>query len=209
MPSRAASEPTAGSSGPQNATSAPARGTAGAIAVAKHIYSNETNGVRVHNDARLIASDRVLLNDLSRGELAAAQAEAFRQMTSHRTEHITRVSFRRGRRLLINAVWNGNGSFVVAPLAQGIDISGRRLGTVLVSVQDVIGYVKLVHIYTGTQVVVHGSSGQVRASLAAATHTRLPSSGYITITGQRYGVGTFHLRGWGGELLTVSVLKPA
>ncbi len=189
--------------------SAPTRGIATAIAVAKHIYNNEITGVRARGDMRLLASDQALLHDLSRGQLAAAQAEAFRQMTSHRTEHITRVSVERGRRLLINAVWNNNGSFVVAPLAQGLDINGRRFGTLLVSIQDVIGYVKLVHIYTGAQVAVRGASGQVRASLTAATHTRLPSSGYLTLSGRRYAAGTFHLRGWGGELLTVSVLKPA
>ncbi len=157
----------------------------------------------------MIAGYQTLLGDLSRGELAAAQAEAFHQMTSHRTEHITRVSFKRGRRMLINAVWNGNGSFVVAPLGQGLDISGRRLGTLLVCVQDVIGYVKLVHIYTGAQVVVRGASGQVRASLAAAVDTPLPSSGYVTISARRYVAGSFHLLGWGGESLTVWVLQPA
>jgi hypothetical protein len=179
------------------------------IALARRVYGNEINGERVHGDINLIAGDRALLEELSRGELAAAQAEAFHQMTSNRGLHITRVSVTRGRRMLINAVWNKNGTFVVAPLQQPLDIGHRRLGTLMVSVQDVVGYVKLIHVYTGAHLVVRGASGQVRASLPAAAHTHLPSSGYVTIGGRRYAVGSFHLGGWGGEPLTGWVLKPA
>jgi hypothetical protein len=179
------------------------------LAVAKHVYGNEINGGRVHRDLQLVAEDQALLADLSSGALGAAQAEAYRRMTSNPKEHITRVSVTRGRRTLVNAVWNGNGSFVVAPLRQPLDSGGREIGTLLVSVQDVVGYVRLVHLYTGAQVVVRGSSGQVRASLATAVHAPLPSSGYATIGGRRYAVRSFRVSGWGGELLTVWVLEPA
>jgi hypothetical protein len=179
------------------------------IAVAKHLYGNEINGGRVHRDLRFVASNQVLLNDLSRGDLAAAQAEAYRQMTGNPVDHITRVSVTNGRRTLVNAVWNGNGVFVVAPQRQTLYFQGRRLGTLLVSVQDVVGYVKLIHKYTGALAVVRGGSGQVRSSLAAAAHVSLPSSGYATIEGTKYIVGSFHLAGWGHEPLTAWVLEPA
>jgi hypothetical protein len=179
------------------------------IAVAKHVYGKEINGGRAHSDLRFIAADQALLDELSRGELGAAQAEAYSRMTSVPTKHITRVSVLGGRRTLINAVWNRNGSFVVAPLEQGLYLHGRRLGELLVSVQDVVGYVRLVHLYTGAQVVVRGASGQARTSLAAAGHVVLPGSGHVTIAGARYLVGSFSLQGWGGEPLTVSVLEPA
>jgi hypothetical protein len=184
-------------------------GVAGMIAVAKHVYGNEINGGRVHSDVRFIADDQALLRELSRRELGAAQAEAYRRMTSNRTKHITRVSVLRGRRMLVNAVWNSNGSFVVAPLQEALYSRRRSLGTLLVSVQDVVGYVRLVHLYTGAQVVVRGTSGQVRASLAAAAKAVLPSSGHATVAGQRYVVGSFPLRAWGSERLTVWLLEPA
>jgi hypothetical protein len=194
---------------PSGATAAARRGLAGAIAVAKHIYGNEVNGGRVQSDLGFVLRDRVLLSDLSRGRLSAAQQEAHRRMTGNPGLHITRVTVERGGSMVVNAVWNGNGSFVVAPVKRALHVRGRTLGTVLVSVQDVVGYVKLVHVFTGAQVVVRGASGQVRASLAAAGGTPLPSSGYLTIAGQRYIVGSFHLPGWGAELLTVWVLEPA
>jgi hypothetical protein len=182
---------------------------ASAIAVAKHLYGNEINGGRVHHDLQLVAANQLLMNDLSRGDLGGAQAEAYRQMTGIPVEHITRVSVISGRRTLINAVWNGNGTFVVAPLAQTLEFHGRRLGTLLVSVQDVVGYVKLIHTDTGAQAVVRGASGQIRASLPAAAHFKLPRSGYVTIAGSRYLVGSFHLAGWAKESLTAWVLEAA
>ena len=141
---------------------------AGALAVARRIYANEVAGGRAHFDLQLVASDHALLADLARGDLAAAQSDAYRQMTGNAYYHITRVSVTRGGRALVNAVWNSNGSFVVAPLSQSLYRGGRSLGTLLVSIQDVVGYVKLIHAFTGAYAVVRGSSGQVRTSLSPA-----------------------------------------
>lgn len=181
----------------------------GAVAVARHIYANEVSGGRAHFDLQLVASNRALLGDLARGDLAAAQSNAYRQMTGNAYYHITRVSVLRGGRALVNAVWNSNGSFVVAPLSRPLYLGGRTLGTLLVSIQDVVGYVKLIHAFTGAYAVVRGSSGQVRTSLGAAAYVHLPSSGRVTIAGRRYAVGSFALVGWGGEALTVWVLAAA
>jgi hypothetical protein len=198
----ASTDPAAGRLGVAHASA----GLAGAVAVAKHTYANEINGSRVHSDVRLVAGDQTLLNDLSRGDLAGAQAEAWSTMVNNRGQHITRISVVNGSHVLVNAVWNGNGSFVVAPLARPLYLNGRNLGTLLVSVQDVVGYVKLVHVFSGAQSVVRGSSGQLRTSLPAAARVTLPSSGQVTIAGRRYRVGSFHARGWGTEALTVWVL---
>jgi hypothetical protein len=194
----------------------PATGVAAAsslqhvLAVARHTYANEVNGGRVHADLQLVSSDPVLLNDLASGDMAAAQAEAQYKMMSNAIDHITRIGVLRGGHLVVNAVWNHNGSFVVAPRGQTLYAHGRNLGTLLVSVQDVIGYVKLLHVFTGAYAVVRGSSGQVRASvsLPAAANLKLPSSGSVTIGGHRYRVGSFQTSGWGGEALTVWVLLP-
>jgi hypothetical protein len=189
--------------------SAPAPGLGRSIAIARHVYGNEVNGGRVHHDLQLIASDPALLEDLARGDLTGARAEAMNKMLSNRLEHITRVSVVNGGRVLLNAVWNENGVFVVAPLKQSISFHGWGLGTLLVSVQDVVGYVKLVHKFTGAEVVVRGASGQVRSSLPAAAHAALPTSGHVQLDGRYYEVGSFGVKGWGGETLTVWLLRPA
>lgn len=180
-----------------------------AVAVAKRVYVNEVNGGRVHTDLRLVAADQVLLSDLGSGDLVAAQAEAQFKMMSNAIAHITRVSIIRGPRVLVNAVWNSNGSFVVAPLQQPLRVRGRTIGTLLVSVQDIVGYIKLIHKFTGAQAIVRGVSGQVRTSLPAAADVSLPSSGHVTIAARRYLVGSFQVSGWGNEALTVWVLEAA
>lgn len=179
------------------------------IAIAQRVYENEIDGERVHSDLRLVAGDEVLLEDLARGDAAAAQARALHVMRVNGRDHITRVSVLRGGHALVNAVLNANGTFVVAPLQRALSLHGRSLGTLLVSVQDVVGYVKLSHKYTGAQIVARGSSGQVRTSLPAAARSALPQSGQVTIGGARYQVGAFRVGGWGGETLAVWVLQPS
>jgi hypothetical protein len=74
------------------------------------------------------------------------------------------------------------------------------------SMQDVIGYVKLVHRLTGVQLIVRGAPGHVESSLAAAARAPLPASGDATIAGQDYVVRSFRERGFGGESLEVWLL---
>ncbi len=113
--------------------------------------------------------------------------------------------------MLVNATVNADGVFVVAPGMRVLRLHGRPLGTLLVSIQDVTGFVKLVHNLTHAQVLVRGASGRVRASLGAATRVRLPASGPVTIAGRRrrYLVRSFGEVGWGAEPLTVWILEGA
>jgi hypothetical protein len=108
--------------------------------------------------------------------------------------------------VLFNATVNSNGAFVVAPASRVLRSRGHLLGTLLLSIQDVTGYVKLAHIYTGAEVLVRGSSGQVRTTLPAAVYAHLPNSGAVTISKHRYLVGSFRETGWGSERLTVWIL---
>jgi hypothetical protein len=158
-----------------------------------------------------IARDGTLLNALSKGDVAGAQAEADAQLRSpgNHFVHVTRISVVRGSRVLVNATVNSDGVFVVAPASRVLRLHGRLLGTLLVSIQDVTGYVKVVHDLTGADVVARGASGHVRASRGAPTRGPLPSSGQVTIAGRRYSVRSFHEVGWGKEPLTVWILLRA
>jgi hypothetical protein len=181
------------------------------VSTAKAIYYGETKGSKVLKQLGRIASDSVILNALSKGDLAGAHAEAEAQMAApiNHTAHVTRISVIRGSRVLFNAIVNSDGAFVVAPRIRVLRLRGRLLGTLLVSIQDVKGYVKLVHHFTGAEVVVRGGSGRVKTSLGAALHVPLPTSGYVTIAGHRYLVRSFPEIGWGNEPLTVWILAGA
>ena len=142
---------------------------------------------------------------------AGAQAEADAQLRSpaNHFAHVTRISVVRGSRVLVNAIVNSDGVFVVAPGSRVLRLHGRFLGTLLVSIQDVTGYVKVVHDLTGADAVARGASGRVRTSRGGPTGVRLPPSGHVTIAGRRYSVRSFREIGWGNEPLMVWILLRA
>jgi hypothetical protein len=179
--------------------------------VAKASYRSETRGAKLMQQLRRITRDGSLLNALSRGDLAGAQAEADAQLRSpaNHFAHVTRIGVVRGSRVLVNATVNSDGVFVVAPASRVLRLHGRLLGTLLVSIQDVTGYVKVVHDLTGADVLVRGASGHVRTSRGTPRAVGLPPSGHVTIAGRRYSVRSFREVGWGNEPLTVWILLRA
>ncbi len=189
----------------------PPRHRDGTLYTAKAIYRTEATGTKLHHQLARIARDSTLLNALSTGNLADAQAEADAQLRSpvNHLAHVTRISVIRGPRVLVNATVNSDGVYVVAPATRELRLHGRLLGTLLVSIQDVTGFVKLVHHLTGAEVLVRGSGAHVRTSLGAAARVRLPMSGHVTIAKRRYLVRSFHEIGWGNEPLTVWILEGA
>jgi hypothetical protein len=171
------------------------------LARAKETYANETEGAKLHRELARIAHDRVLLDALARGDAAAAQAEGDSQLhiPLNHFAHVTRIGVDRGARALVNATINADGVFVIPPARRTLTLHGRELGTLLVSVQDVTGFVKLVHNLTGAEVLARGASGRERTSLPAAMGIALPHSGSVTIAGARYAVGSFSAADWGSE----------
>jgi hypothetical protein len=172
--------------------------------VARRRYSDEVNGAAVHKQLRRVAADPLLLRALRTGNLAALRAEVRRQdATPH--AHISRLRVVRGSRVLADA----GVVFVVAPAQRALhDAHGRYLGTLQLSIQDVIGYVKYMHRNVHVDVVVHGrGAAHVRTSLPAAARVALPSAGTVTVAGHRYRVRSFSERGLAGETLRIWILK--
>jgi hypothetical protein len=183
----------------------------GDINAARTIYYGETQGPRLLEQLGRLARDPLLLGALARGDAAAAQAEAHTQLysTLNHTAHVTRIAVLRGSRALVNATINANGVFVCAPGVRVLRLHGHPLGTLLVSIQDVVGFVKLIHRLVHVQALVRGASGLVRTSLPAAAQVALPASGRVTIASRPYLVRSFSEVGWGREPLTVWVLEGA
>jgi hypothetical protein len=188
----------------------------GIVAAAKASYRSEARGRKLSQQLSRIARDGVLLGALYKGDVAGAQSEADAQLRSpgNHFDHVTRISVVRGSRVLVNATVNSDGVFVVAPGSRVLRLHRRLLGTLLVSIQDVTGYVKVVHDLTGADVVARGASGRVRTSRGAPTGVRLPPAGQVTIAGRRYFVRSFHETGWGNEPsgnepLTIWILERA
>jgi hypothetical protein len=157
----------------------------------------------IHADLRQIASDPSLLGALSAGNLNAALAEANRQLV----RHVVQVKVLRGSRVLVDA---NSTSFDVG--GSGIELharNGRSLGRLQITVQDVIGFIKLIHKLNAADVVVRGVGGQIRTSLPPAARLSLPRSGCTQIGTSKYVVSSFDETSFSGEPLTIWVLTAA
>jgi hypothetical protein len=172
--------------------------------VARRIYHQEAGGDVGHAAVKRIARDRALLRALGSGDRAALRASALRQLFNP-GKHVVRLAVVRRGRVLVDV----GGAFVVSPAHRELRAAdGADLGRLEASMQDVVGYVKLVHRLTGADVVVRGAPGHVESSLTPAPAT-LPLSGTATIAGRAYVVRSFPEAGFAGEPLTVWVLSRA
>jgi hypothetical protein len=169
--------------------------------VAKRIYRQEVGGEVGHAAVKRIARDRALVGALSTGNRTALRAAALRQLFDP-GKHVVRLSIVRGDRTLTSV----GGAFVVAPAQLELRTrAGTGRGRLEASMQDVVGYVKLVHRLAGADIVVRGRPGHVESSLATPP-AALPASGTAAIAGRTYVVRSFHETGFGGERLTVWIL---
>jgi len=174
-----------------------------ALVGAEQRFLLEAEGEVIHRDLRRIAADAVFVQALGAHDLTAALAAANRQLV----RHVVRIRVLGGGHVLVDA---NPSSFDVG--GAGLTLrgpGGARLGRLQITVQDVIGFDKLVHKLIHADVVVRSSSGRMRTTLAAAAMVALPSSGCATVGGRTYVVGSFAKRGFAGERLTVWVLTPA
>jgi hypothetical protein len=154
--------------------------------VAKRIYKSEREGASARASLRRIERDAAAM----RGNRAALLRQLFKP-----GYHVVRLRVSRGGRVAGDV----GGRFVVAgPTQHGLTIS----------IQDVIGYVKLVHGLTGQGVVVRGRPGHVVASSRALARAKLPATGAgeASVGGRRYTVTSFREPGFAGEHLRVWIL---
>ncbi len=149
--------------------------------VAKRIYASERDGPPVRASLRRIARDAAVV----RGNRAALLHQLF--LPGY---HVVRLRVVRHGRVAGDV----GGRFVVA---------GPTRGDLTISIQDVIGYVKLVHRLTGQGVVVRGRAGHVAASSPTLRKLSLPTSGTIAIGATSASVTSFDEPGFGGETLHV------
>lgn len=176
------------------------------LRLAEERYTIETRGSTTHADLRYIAHDPILLEALRSGNLAAARAEVNILQHSQLVKHVTRIRIVRGGHVLIDG-WPS--SFDVGGSERVLRSGGRRLGKVQITIQDVIGFVKLEHRRNATEVLARGAAGQVRTLLPAAKRVRLPRAGCATVAGRSYVVSSFRERNLTGELVTIWLLTAA
>jgi len=164
-------------------------------------YRSEVRGTVERNVAARVAQNPALLAAVRRGDLATARAIAGGLL--YRADHVSHIEVVRATKPLVTV----GKPFVVA--ATPIPLpgpGGAPVATLHASIQDVIGFVRLLHRRTQADVIVRGRGGRLETSLPAATRVTLPKHGPVTVAGRRYHVAYFRERGLLGEPLRVWVL---
>jgi hypothetical protein len=165
-------------------TAASNGGLAAYTSVARRIYSSERGGSPVRASLRRIERDTAARD----GDRAALLRQLY--LPGY---HVVRLRVVRHGRV----VGDVGGRFVVG---------GPRSHGMTISIQDAIGYVKLVRRLTGQGVVVRGRPGHVAASSPALAAATLPASGSATVAGRSYAVTSFSEPGFAGERLQIWIL---
>lgn len=162
-------------------------------------YHLEERGRTIHADLQQIAHDSAFTSALTAGDLHGALEAANRELV----RHVVRIRVIRGSHVLVDA--NPTSFDVGGSSLELFSGGGRDLGRLVITVQDVIGFNKLVHKLQHADVIVRGA-GDARTTLSSVPKGRLPTSGCARIGGRTYVLGSFVRKGFTGEPLRIWVL---
>jgi len=131
--------------------------------VARRIYAEELRGAETRLDATRVATYRPLLTALAHSEPGAARA-AVHALVYAPHWHIVRLRVTRGASVLADV----GGPHVLAPVRGELRVGGRTAAGFVMSVQDDLGYVKLVTRFIGAPIDLYQRGTFVMGTLQPA-----------------------------------------
>jgi hypothetical protein len=177
-------------------------------AAARALYANQVAGSHSLAVLHRLGADPNLLRLLASGNPASVRAYVSQQYPRTWYHwHVSRMRISRGSQVVSEV-----GVRFVMPASQMVlhGSGGRALGRLQVSMQDEIGFVRLMHRRYHVEVVVRGRGPKhLRASMRAAGLAKLPATGSVALVGRRYLVRSFHELAWDGEPVTIWILMRA
>lgn len=169
--------------------------------VAERIYSAEARSSETASDKRQIEGNAALLNAVASGEGAAIKAAVHTLVYSH--THIVRLRVSRGSTLLADE----GGPYILAPISGRLRAHGKEIGHFVFSVQDDLGYVKLVARFIGAPLVLRTDSGNVPVEgLLSPGPDTIPDHGPVSYRGTTYEAYSFKAQAYPSGRLRVSLL---
>ncbi len=165
-------------------------------AVAKLIYAGEI-GQRARVQVRRVQHDRALLSAVATRDPVAARTA----IEALLNQHIVRLRVNAGGRLLSDV----GGPFVLAPLEAPLRLGGRTIGSLVLSIQDDEGYLRLARRLAGLDVLMYMGPRLVKNSLGPAPGTP-PADGSYSYRGRPFRVFTLHVRAFPSGPLRIQVL---
>jgi hypothetical protein len=120
--------------------------------VARRIYEGEVHSAEVRVDADHITSSQELLSALASSNGQAVHRAVYSIVyTPH--WHIVRLRVSQNGHVLADV----GGPYIIAPISGPLTVNGRKVGTYTMSVQDDVGYVKLVSRFIGVPIDLYGT----------------------------------------------------
>lgn len=171
--------------------------------VAERIYAAEVNSSETASDKRQIESYGPLLSAMQSGDHEAIVTAVHHLVYSH--THIVRLRVSRGSELLDDE----GGPYILAPIEGRLRLHGKEVGHFVFSVQDDLGYVKLVARFLGVPLVLRTDSGQVPVEgLLSPGPETIPDHGPVSYRGTHYEAYSFKVEAYPSGRLRVSLLLP-
>jgi hypothetical protein len=170
--------------------------------VARRIYEGELGGSETRGDQRQVETYAPLLNALAAGSRPAIKAAVTSLVFAH--THIVRLRVTRGTSVLADV----GGPYILAPAGGTLRLHGRAIGRYVLSVQDDLGYVKLVTRFLGVPLVMRAGSQPVPVQGLAGGPGRIPDLGPVSYRGRSYEAFSFAARSFPDGPLRVSLLVP-
>jgi len=150
------------------------------------IYANELASSEVFNDKRQVERYGPLLSALESRNRAAIVAAVTSLVYSH--THVVRLRVTRGREVLADV----GGPQILAPVGGPLRRNGNTLGHYVLSVQDDLGYVKLVSRFIGVPLVLSSRSHALAIEGAVSPGPgTIPAHGPVSYRGTRYQAFSF------------------
>jgi hypothetical protein len=175
--------------------------TAGSVA--ERIYAAEVHSSETDADKRQIEHDAPLLSAMASGDHAAIHAAVHTLVYSH--THIVRLRVSRGSQLLDDE----GGPYILAPISGRLRLHGKEVGHFVFSVQDDLGYVKLVTRFIGAPLILRTESGNVPVEgLLTPGPADVPDRGPVEYRGASYQAYSFKAAAYPSGRLRVSLLLP-
>jgi hypothetical protein len=171
--------------------------------VATRIYASELAGSETRSDQRQVESYAPLLSAVASHDRTAVKAAVTRLVYSH--THAVRLRVISGSTVLADV----GGPYVLAPVGGTLRLRGRSIGRYVLSVQDDLGYVKLVTRFLGVPLIMRvGSRGVPVEGLLAPGPPNIPQHGPVTYGHVLYEAFSFSARSFPAGPLRVSLLVP-
>jgi len=172
-------------------------------AVGKNIYEQELAGPNTVADQRQVERYRPLLRALAAGNRMAVHEAVTRLVYSH--THIVRLRVLQGAA----AIADVGGPHVIAPVRGELRYRGRTVGRYMLSVQDDIGYVGLVHRLIGVPLMMRLGSRRVPlVGTLTPGAARTPGLGPFHYHGASYEAVSFDAKAFPAGVLRISLFVP-